>query len=316
MSSWADNETEAGADPPDRSPGPSTGSSPGSSASRLEVTGTQVCASALASVSGAAVASVFGVADTIVGAALVSVVATIGSAVYSVWIRRTHERLQQTPVTKIVDLVSRTSPGNTGAAGAPRIGARIGDGDGSAAADADDGARPSRSPSLSRPGEPQTGPDGGAPGWISALKGTLSQRRWGVVTGVAVVFAASLALITLIEVVGQQPLSGIAGDERSGGTSIGNLVSGDDSGSSSDDGTTTTTTTTSTDTSTPGGAGAEEDPSEDPSTDSRDSGEDSDSEGDGTTSTTSSSSTTTGSSSTSSTTSATPSTSATPETAP
>jgi len=182
------------------------------------VTGTQVCASALASVSGAAMASVFGMADTIAGAALVSVVATVGSAVYSLWIRRTHEKLQQTPVTKIVELVSRTSPGSTGAAGAPRIGARVG-----GSGDGDDDGSPST------PAEPQPASDGEEPGWASRWTAALSQRRWGVVSGVAVVFVASLVLITLIEVVGQQPLASIAGDERSGGTSIGGLVSSDDS---------------------------------------------------------------------------------------
>jgi hypothetical protein len=255
-----------------------------------------VCASALASVSGAAVASGFGMANTIAGAALVSVVATVGSAVYSLWIRRTHEKLQQTPVTKIVELVSRTSPGSTGAAGAPRIGARVGD-----PSDAGD----DRSPSG--PVGPASGSDGEGPGWASRWKATLSQRRWGLASGVAVVFVASLVLITMIEVVGQRPLASIAGDERSGGTSIGSLVDGDDPGSS-DDTTTTTTSPSSSDTSTPDSSVAEEeDPSEsDPSS----------SEAGDTTTTTSSSTTTTGSSSTTSTTTAIPTTSATPETIP
>jgi hypothetical protein len=60
----------------------------------LDLSVTQVVASALASVSAAVAASFFGVAGTVVGAALGAVVATVGSAVYKRSIARTHARLK------------------------------------------------------------------------------------------------------------------------------------------------------------------------------------------------------------------------------
>ena len=63
----------------------------------------------LASTSAAVVASFFGVAGTIVGAALVSIVATVGTAAYSLGIRRTRSRLQQVQALRL---------GRAGSAGA------------------------------------------------------------------------------------------------------------------------------------------------------------------------------------------------------
>ena len=67
---------------------------------RLDVNGTQVCASTLASVSGAAVASVFGVAGTVAGAAVGSVIATVAGALYTHGLQQTGEKLQQSPVVR------------------------------------------------------------------------------------------------------------------------------------------------------------------------------------------------------------------------
>ncbi|MCB0908981.1 MAG: hypothetical protein KDB63_17895 [Nocardioidaceae bacterium] len=54
----------------------------------LGITPTQVAGSALASVSGAFLASWLGVAGTLIGAALLSIVATVGSATYTYSLRR------------------------------------------------------------------------------------------------------------------------------------------------------------------------------------------------------------------------------------
>lgn len=61
---------------------------------RIQLNMTQVVASALAAVTAAILASFFGVAGTLIGAALVSVLATVGSAVYSHWLQRTREGLR------------------------------------------------------------------------------------------------------------------------------------------------------------------------------------------------------------------------------
>lgn len=64
-------------------------------AGRLGVSGTQVASSVLASVSAAVVTSLFGLAGTIVGAAVVGLVVSLGNAAYNVCIRRTTARMQQ-----------------------------------------------------------------------------------------------------------------------------------------------------------------------------------------------------------------------------
>ncbi len=60
---------------------------------RLGISAMQVAASALAAASAAVVASLFGVGGTVIGAALVSIVATTTSALYRHWARRTTDRL-------------------------------------------------------------------------------------------------------------------------------------------------------------------------------------------------------------------------------
>ena len=55
----------------------------------------QVAAGALAAVSAAVVASFFGVAGTVIGAAVASVVSTVGAAVYTESMRRTHAGLRR-----------------------------------------------------------------------------------------------------------------------------------------------------------------------------------------------------------------------------
>ena len=54
----------------------------------------QIAAGALAAVSAAVVASFFGLAGTLIGAALASVVSTVSAALYSESLRRTNERLR------------------------------------------------------------------------------------------------------------------------------------------------------------------------------------------------------------------------------
>ncbi|MDI2128701.1 hypothetical protein [Yinghuangia seranimata] len=61
---------------------------------RVDLNGTQVAASALAAVSSAFLLSTLGVAGTVIGAAIASVVATVGSAVYVHVFRRTGDQLR------------------------------------------------------------------------------------------------------------------------------------------------------------------------------------------------------------------------------
>jgi hypothetical protein len=87
----------------------------------------------------------------------------------------------------------------------------------------------------------------------------LRQRRWGVAAGVGLVFVLALALVTLVELVGQRPMSGIVDRDSSGTTSIGSVARGendpggdDNSDDRSPSGTSTTTSSVpDTSTSTP-----------------------------------------------------------------
>ncbi|HEY2443521.1 MAG TPA: hypothetical protein VGI31_10335, partial [Streptosporangiaceae bacterium] len=62
---------------------------------RIEISGTQVVASALATVTGAVASSYLGVAGTVIGAAVMSVASTAGSAVYKHYLGRTARRLRE-----------------------------------------------------------------------------------------------------------------------------------------------------------------------------------------------------------------------------
>jgi hypothetical protein len=62
---------------------------------RFELSATQLLASALAAITATIAASYLGVAGTVIGAALASVVSAIGTAVYSHSLRRTHARVRE-----------------------------------------------------------------------------------------------------------------------------------------------------------------------------------------------------------------------------
>src|SRR5689334_14613057 len=62
---------------------------------RVQLSAVQVAASALASVSAAVIASLFGVAGTVIGAGVVAVVSTTGSAIYSASMKRTSNQLRR-----------------------------------------------------------------------------------------------------------------------------------------------------------------------------------------------------------------------------
>ncbi len=67
---------------------------PAKKTERLQLSGTQVIASALAAVSATIAASYLGVAGTVIGAAIASVVTVVGNAVYGHSLRRTSARVK------------------------------------------------------------------------------------------------------------------------------------------------------------------------------------------------------------------------------
>jgi len=62
---------------------------------KTSLSAAQVAASALAAVSSAVVASFFGVAGTLIGAALASVITTVSASLYATSLKKTNERLRQ-----------------------------------------------------------------------------------------------------------------------------------------------------------------------------------------------------------------------------
>jgi hypothetical protein len=62
---------------------------------RIQLSAAQIAASSLAALSAAVICSFFGVAGTVIGTAIASVLATIGSALYSYSLRRTRARLRR-----------------------------------------------------------------------------------------------------------------------------------------------------------------------------------------------------------------------------
>lgn len=195
------------------------GETTGRGGDRIGVSGTQVAASVLASVSAAVVASFFGVAGTIVGAAVVSVFATVGSAAYGLGIRRTKQRLQALQQVQALR-ITRSLPRRAGVARPT-------------AADQTD-----RTDQIDLAAEAEAVADA-ATGW----RAWMVRRRWGLAAGVALVFVISMAVITLIELVGDRPLSG----ERDGGrtTTIGALLAGGDGSDGGEDSPVTVTDPTS-----------------------------------------------------------------------
>ena len=168
---------------------------------KSQLSAVQIAAGALASVSAAVVASLFGVAGTLIGAAVASVISTVSAAVYSNSLSRTNERLRQVRVQLAGTAVSRRPA--------------------EAAATADEPAA-----------EPATRV---LPATLDPRRAPAARRavRWPRMAGYAVaVFGLAMAIVTGIEIVGQQPVSALVGaQEASSATTLGELT---DSSSSRD----------------------------------------------------------------------------------
>ncbi|MEU9133178.1 hypothetical protein AB0D08_34650 [Kitasatospora sp. NPDC048540] len=150
---------------------------------RLDLSVAQVVASALAAVAGAVLASELGVYGTIIGAAVVSVGATVGSAVFQHLFRRTGEQL--------LSAVDR-GPG-------PVV----------------NGLRQVPAPDA----EPVTAPSGewSEPRLVRA-KGRRGWRTY--TTASALVFALAMVPILAVEVLAGRPVSSLTGGDSRTGTSL------------------------------------------------------------------------------------------------
>ncbi|MFE0460235.1 hypothetical protein ACFW1A_13410 [Kitasatospora sp. NPDC058965] len=168
---------------------------------RIDLSMAQVVASALAAVVGAVLASELGVYGTIIGAAVVSVGATVGSAVFHHAFKRTGEQLREAvgagPGQTVNEL--RQAPA---AATAPLPAAW----------------RPDRAAPAG------AGPDGApADGGWHASPVQRAGRRWGwrgYAVASALVFVLAMAPIVVVELASGRNMHAITTGEQGGGTSI------------------------------------------------------------------------------------------------
>jgi hypothetical protein len=191
----------------------------GSGERRIDVTGLQVLASVLATVTGAVAASYLGVAGTLIGAAVMSVASTFGSATYKHYLGRTAGRLKEVaPVIAAQRAAERMS---TGTRTRP------------------DHTRPDHTRADGAAGEtvstPQAGQDDGEDGgrddrraagrdWVRWLRG---RPAWLAVTVACLgVFVGVIGGITAFEAAAGKPLDNVVWHHKGTGTSVGGLVGG------------------------------------------------------------------------------------------
>ncbi|MCF2526383.1 hypothetical protein [Yinghuangia soli] len=150
---------------------------------RIELSGVQVVASALAAVSSAFLLSKLGAAGTVIGAAIASVVATVGSAVYVHVFRRTGDQLRDV----------RAQIGPDGASGAAAPGAAP------AAAPVPGADDATRVLPVFDPAHPEFADP--APGPTVPVPQPSRTRPWLVrsIVGAVAVFALTMGTITALE---------------------------------------------------------------------------------------------------------------------
>jgi hypothetical protein len=216
-----------------------------------QLSATQVAAGALAAVSSAVVASFFGLAGTLIGAALASVISTVSAALYSNSLQKTNEKLRRArgQLTGRQDAVADAEP-------APAV--------------------PAAPATKVLPAhlDPRRAPD------------RRPRPRWTrVAVYAAAVFALAMGIVTGIELIGQRPVSAlVSGTETSTATTIGAITNASSSSSSDEESgdpatpSSPSTTAPATETSAPATGTDDESTSEE---DEASGGEDSSGEGSG-----------------------------------
>jgi hypothetical protein len=194
-----------------------------------QLSATQIAAGALAAVSSAVVASFFGLAGTLIGAALASVISTVSAALYSSSLKKTNEKLRRARG----QLTGRQSPVEE---------TRV------APAAADTPATQVLPAHL----DPRRAP------------ARRSRPRWTkVAVYAAAVFVVAMGIVTGIELIGQKPVSAlVGGTQTSQETTIGAITNASSSSSSDEqqdeDPSSPTTTAPATETSAPATGSDEE----------------------------------------------------------
>ncbi|MFE6665068.1 hypothetical protein ACFVFH_16105 [Streptomyces sp. NPDC057697] len=218
---------------------------------RIDLSLPQVAGSAVAAVAAAVAASQLGVYGTILGAGVMSVVATCGGSVFQHFFRRTGEQIREVTVQvkhqdREVTVHTRETSGARSAKGSrrPPAAGRTGRTDGAAdattvlrAADAAPPRHPAGDPERTRMLRPLDAtqllttahPEPDEEFSEATTHGTRLRGWKRSALGAAVVFALTMAGITTYEVLSGNDLSG------GRGTTVGSVVRGGDRGSGSQD---------------------------------------------------------------------------------
>lgn len=186
---------------------------------RIEISWVQSAAGALAAVTSAVLLSTVGVAGTLIGAALGSLAATVGSAVYSYSLRRTHASVaaaQTVAAARIGLAQSRVRQASVGvAAGRPDAEHQL--------AEADD--QLDRAQTVLEDAAPSPSPEAesDSAGWRQVLAGLPWKRIVAVTTAL---FVTAMAVILAFELVSGRAVSSYTGGSDDRRTSIPGLNGG------------------------------------------------------------------------------------------
>jgi hypothetical protein len=172
-----------------------------------EVDLAKVTAGTLAALSAAVCASVLGVAGTLIGAAVASVVGTIGQELYTHSLRHGYRRLQQTRAMRVS--ASAATPG-TVVAHDP--------------AASDD--RQATASTLRSSAARAENPGAGAHPARSATEPAPRARWRRVVVATLAAFALAMIVVTAVELVGGRSLAAMFGDDNAGRTTFSGVVDG------------------------------------------------------------------------------------------
>ena len=193
---------------------------------RIELSTSQVAASVLATITGTVMTSFLGVAGTLIGAAVISVVSTAGAAVYRYYLGRTGERLRSIgPV-----VVSHTRVAGQGLREVGRLRVL-----GSAGGEDHPGHSSDGDPSDHDPLTtqfPAVDPSSGGRAHRPDAEGEASRgvrwkSRWLMLAGVSAgIFVVVIGGITLVEAMAGKPVSNLVWHKNGSGTTVGDAVEG------------------------------------------------------------------------------------------
>lgn len=150
---------------------------------RFELSATQLVATALAAITATVAASYLGVAGTVIGAAVVSVMTAIGNAVYAHSLRTTHARVREAVPTRVREAVPAR--------------------------------RPPTSTTLTPPAAPERP--------TSTFREVKVERRGGwqrAAFGAVALFVALLTVVTGVEIVTGRPISDLLRGTTGSGTTV------------------------------------------------------------------------------------------------